>query len=401
MELEVKVLDINKKEFIKKIKSLGATLKKETKQFLYTYDLPTIYGRFIDIKTQLKDHESNIKYETAIEKLKLLFFELDNLLTEKNKKELKEIMDCDNLSSICQRKNILEILDNKKVMKFIEQFHNNSKKWIRVRQTNDKTTIAIKHILADNGTGIQQMLETEMEVPSIKEANGVLEALGYSYKSYEEKEVLKDINISFDSGKIYGLLGRNGSGKTTFFNCINEDIPKNSGEVYLDNELIQGKDIGYVISTPIVPEFLTGREFIQFYLDINPTSNKMTIDEYFDLVKINKDERDKLLRDYSHGTKSKIQILANLIANPKVLLLDEPLTSLDIVIQEEMKELLKELKKDHIIIFSTHILELALDLCDDIVVITNHNLESIQKKNLSDKKYKDRILNLLREEKDD
>ena len=220
-------------------------------------------------------------------------------------------------------------------------------------------------------------------------------------KSYEEKEVLKDINISFDSGKIYGLLGRNGSGKTTFFNCINEDIPKNSGEVYLDNELIQGKDIGYVISTPIVPEFLTGREFIQFYLDINPTSNKMTIDEYFDLVKINKDERDKLLRDYSHGTKSKIQILANLIANPKVLLLDEPLTSLDIVIQEEMKELLKELKKDHIIIFSTHILELALDLCDDIVVITNHNLESIQKKNLSDKKYKDRILNLLREEKDD
>ena len=188
MELEVKVLNINKEEFIKKIKSLGATLKKETKQFLYTYDLPTIYGRFIDIKTQLKDHESNIKYETAIEKLKLLFFELDNLLTEKNKKELKEIMDCDNLSSICQRKNILEILDNKKVMKFIEQFHNNSKKWIRVRQTNDKTTIAIKHILADNGTGIQQMLETEMEVPSIKEANGVLEALGYSYKSYQEKE---------------------------------------------------------------------------------------------------------------------------------------------------------------------------------------------------------------------
>ena len=189
MELEVKVLNINKEEFIKKIKSLGATLKKETKQFLYTYDLPTIYGRFIDIKTQLKDHESNIKYETAIEKLKLLFFELDNLLTEKNKKELKEIMDCDNLSSICQRKNILEILDNKKVMKFIEQFHNNSKKWIRVRQTNDKTTIAIKHILADNGTGIQQMLETEMEVPSIKEANGVLEALGYSYKSYQEMEV--------------------------------------------------------------------------------------------------------------------------------------------------------------------------------------------------------------------
>ena len=220
-------------------------------------------------------------------------------------------------------------------------------------------------------------------------------------KSYEEKEVLNDINISFESGKIYGLLGRNGSGKTTFFNCINDDIPKNSGEIFLDDNIIQGKDIGYVISTPTVPEFLTGREFIQFYLDINPTTKKMSIDDYFDLVNISKDERDKLLKDYSHGTKSKIQILANLIANPKVLLLDEPLTSLDIVVQEEMKELLKELKKDHIIIFSTHILELALDLCDDIVVITNHSLESVHKKNLSDKKYKDRILNMLKEEKDD
>ena len=74
MELEVKILDINKDEFIHKIKSMGGTLKKETKQYLYTYDLPTIYGRFIDIKNQLKDNESDIKYETALEKLKLLFF---------------------------------------------------------------------------------------------------------------------------------------------------------------------------------------------------------------------------------------------------------------------------------------------------------------------------------------
>ncbi len=96
MELEVKILDINKKEFINKIKKLGAVLKIETKQYLYTYDLPTIYGRFIDIKTQLIDHESDIKYETAIEKLKLLFFELDNLLSDKDKKKLKEIIGYNN-----------------------------------------------------------------------------------------------------------------------------------------------------------------------------------------------------------------------------------------------------------------------------------------------------------------
>lgn len=203
MELEVKILDINKEKFIEKITSLGATFKKETKQFLYTYDLPTIYGRFIDIKTQLKDRESDIKYETALEKLKLLFFELDNLLSDKDKTRLNKIIGYDNISCLCSKKNLDEYLDNKKLENFIKKYHNNSKKWIRVRQTNDKTTIAVKHILADNGTGIQQMLETEIEVASLKEANSLLEALGYSYKSYQEKErvtyVLGEYELDIDT----------------------------------------------------------------------------------------------------------------------------------------------------------------------------------------------------------
>ena len=188
MELEVKILDINKDEFIQKIKSLRAILKKETKQFLYIYDLPTIYGRFIDIKTQLKDNESRIKYDTALEKLKLLFFELDNLLTEDDKRKLKEIIGDDNVSCLCLNDNLLSYLDNNKLIDFISKFHNNSKQWIRVRQTGNKATIAIKHILADNGTDLQQMLETELEVSNVKEANSLLEALGYVYKSYQEKE---------------------------------------------------------------------------------------------------------------------------------------------------------------------------------------------------------------------
>jgi len=203
MELEVKILDINKDEFINKIMKLGAVLKIETKQYLYTYDLPTIYGRFIDIKTQLTDHESDIKYETAIEKLKLLFFELDNLLKDKDKTKLKEIIGYDNLSIICTKKNLLELLNNRNLINFIKRYHNNSKKWIRVRQTNDKTTIAVKHILAPNKTNIQQMQETEIEVASIKEANNLLEALGFSYKSYQEKErityILGDIEIDIDT----------------------------------------------------------------------------------------------------------------------------------------------------------------------------------------------------------
>ena len=94
-----------------------------------------------------------------------------------------------------------------------------------------------------------------------------------------------------------------------------------------------------------------------------------------------------------------MQILVNIIANPKVILLDEPLTSLDIVVQEDMKKLLKKLKENHIIIFSTHILELATDLCDEIVILTNKQFESVELENLSTKKYKDKIIDLLKEEK--
>ncbi len=220
-------------------------------------------------------------------------------------------------------------------------------------------------------------------------------------KSYGTKEVLKNIDFTFESGKIYGLIGRNGAGKTTFFNSLNEDIDIDSGYFYLEDEFgrnrLDIKDIGYVVSTPVVPEFLTAKEFLKFFLEINKKDTD--VDYYFNLVQIAKEDQDKLLKDFSHGMKEKIQILINIISNPKIILLDEPLTSLDIVVQEEMKKLFKDLKKDHIIIFSTHILELAMDLCDEIVILNHERLEQVEKNNLNTKKYKDKIIQALKDEK--
>ena len=226
-------------------------------------------------------------------------------------------------------------------------------------------------------------------------------------KSYGEKIVLKDIDFTFEEGKIYGLIGRNGAGKTTFFNCLNDDIEIDSGKFILSDEYgdnnLKTDDIGYVIATPTVPEFLTGKEFLTFFLEINKDriKDQKTIKEYFDLVKISEKDQDKLLKEYSHGMKNKMQMLINFIANPKVLLLDEPLTSLDVVVQEEMKHLLKNMKKNHILIFSTHILELALDLCDEIVILNNKHLELVEKNHLNTKKYKDKIIKSLKDEKND
>lgn len=223
-------------------------------------------------------------------------------------------------------------------------------------------------------------------------------------KSFEKKQVLKDIDFSFEEGKIYGLLGRNGAGKTTLFNCINGDIKTDSGRFFLETETgeckVMPEDIGYVLSTPTVPEFLTGREFLKFFLDIHEDriAEKKTLDEYFDYVSIDPEDRDKLLKDYSHGMKNKMQMLINMIARPKVLLLDEPLTSLDVVVAEEMKQLLRSLKNDCITIFSTHIMDLALDLCDEIVLLNHGVLEVVDKANLDSREFKEKIIAALRED---
>ena len=221
-------------------------------------------------------------------------------------------------------------------------------------------------------------------------------------KNFGNKEVLKDINFTFSSGKIYGLLGRNGAGKTTFFNCLNDDIKPDEGKFNMvENDrkrTLTIDDIGYVLSTPTVPEFLTAREFLKFFLEINEgkITDEKSLDEYFDFMKIAKEDRDKLLKDYSHGMKNKMQMLINIIANPNILLLDEPLTSLDVIVAEEMKELLRSIKKDHIIIFSTHIMDLALSLCDEIVILKGGSL-SLVDGNLKGEERKNKIIELLKE----
>ena len=223
-------------------------------------------------------------------------------------------------------------------------------------------------------------------------------------KSFEKKQVLRDIDFTFEAGKIYGLLGRNGAGKTTLFNCLNGDIKTDAGRFYIKTENgvrdVVPEDIGYVLSTPTVPEFMTGREFLKFFLDIHEEmiQNPKTLDEYFDYMSIDAEDRDKLLKDYSHGMKNKMQMLINIIAQPNILLLDEPLTSLDVVVAEEMKQLLRSLKAGRITIFSTHIMDLALDLCDEIVLLNHGVLEIVDKSNLDSKEFKDKIIAALRED---
>ena len=187
------------------------------------------------------------------------------------------------------------------------------------------------------------------------------------------------------------------------FNCLNQDISVDGGRFYLEDEMgehdLRLEDIGYVLSTPQVPEFLTAREFLKFFIEINKESlqEEKEIDEYFDIVNLEREDRDRLLKDFSHGMKNKMQMLINIIASPKVLLLDEPLTSLDVVVAEEMKNILRDLKHDRILILSTHIMELAFDLCDEIVLLSQGELRAVSSA-LDEEELKADILRILQEE---
>jgi len=157
--------------------------------------------------------------------------------------------------------------------------------------------------------------------------------------------------------------------------------------------------VGLVYTEPLLPEFLTGHEFLKFFITANRKriKNPRPIEEYFEMVKFADDDRHRLIKGYSHGMKNKIQLLTVLITRPPIILLDEPLTSFDVVAALEIKQLLKAIKAEHIIIFSTHVLQLAVDLCDEIVMLHNGKLRGIEPDLLGKPGFEENITRMLTE----
>ena len=213
-------------------------------------------------------------------------------------------------------------------------------------------------------------------------------------KAYGKKSVLEHAAYTFEEGKIYALLGRNGAGKTTLFNCINEDTDYEGNIVLSDGQKIMPDDIGYVLSEPVVPDFLTGREFLQFFLEVHGHVNaEEETDEILSSIGLSTEDANRLMKEYSHGMKNKIQMAVIFAMKPRILLLDEPLTSLDVVASEEMKDMLKGMKEGRIIILSTHILDLAEDLCDEIVLLKDGKLSAAG--STDDEAIREKILSAL------
>lgn len=203
LETEVKILNVNKKELEGILSEIGARKIEESIQKIYVYDLPSIYSRFYDCLLQLRQVDKTYQFEICRNKLQGILTEIDNLTTKEEQRSIEQIFSTKSLVDLLNRTNNEELLtrfSDKNIVECVKKYGINPNKWVRVRQTNGKTTITVKHILnpdmqTTNNGDMQKVLETEMEVPSIEEANSMLEQLGFSFRNYQEKNrITYDVN---------------------------------------------------------------------------------------------------------------------------------------------------------------------------------------------------------------
>lgn len=199
-------------------------------------------------------------------------------------------------------------------------------------------------------------------------------------KRYSTSSVyaVKDANLEITGGEIFGFLGHNGAGKSTIIKSIVGILPVTEGAIevcgydVVKQPTMAKKHIGYVPDHYALYEKLTGREYINYIADlygVGKNERTEVINKYVELFEL-KDAFDSQIKTYSHGMKQKITIISALVHNPKVWILDEPLTGLDPTSIFQVKECMREhAKKGNIVFFSSHLIDIVESLCDKIAVI--------------------------------
>ncbi|MHA1669614.1 MAG: ABC transporter ATP-binding protein [Promethearchaeota archaeon] len=202
-------------------------------------------------------------------------------------------------------------------------------------------------------------------------------------KSFENVQAVDNLSFQIRKGEIYGLLGPNGSGKTTTIKLILGLLEADAGNITVlglnpeVNEVEIKNQIGYVSEEPLIYKSLTPKELFNFIasirkLDGAKVSKKLA--EY--LEGLNAIEYyERLISTLSRGNKQKVQIIAALLHDPEILIMDEPLSGLDAKSVKVVKEIMElHTKRGGSVLFSTHIMEIAEDICDRIGIIKNGKL---------------------------
>lgn len=198
-------------------------------------------------------------------------------------------------------------------------------------------------------------------------------------KSFGEKEVLKGISFSAESGKAFGLLGRNGAGKTTSIRILMNVFAANSGEIFMN-----GKPINYnKIKIGYLPEergLYPKKKIIDqlvYFAQLNGMKYKeavKAIDYWLERLGM-MEHRNKRLDTLSKGNQQKIQLVTALAHNPEIVILDEPFSGLDPVNAMLLKDVVKEeIAKGKIVLFSSHQMNYIEEFCDKIAILNGGNI---------------------------
>lgn len=209
-----------------------------------------------------------------------------------------------------------------------------------------------------------------------------IKGLTKKYKN-ADKNAIEDINLTIENGDIYGFIGPNGAGKSTTIKCLVGIHSFEKGSIMLDGLSIKDNpiefkhQISYVPDNPDLYDFLTGMEYINFVSNVY--DEDVSKEDVINLAKKFNLENNLLepIRTYSHGMKQKIALIGALIHKPKLIVLDEPFVGLDPKAAFDLKEIIKELCQNGMMVFfSSHVLEVVEKFCNKIAIIKNGQIVS-------------------------
>ena len=216
-------------------------------------------------------------------------------------------------------------------------------------------------------------------------------------KKYHHQEVIKGISFSLEKGEITGFLGLNGAGKTTTMKMITGATIPDSGSIKinglsLDSQLIEAqKNIGYLPEhNPLYLEMYV-REYLQFVADIYKVE-KVKIEEVIQKTSLTS-HANKRIEELSKGYRQRVGLAAAILHDPNVLILDEPTTGLDPNQIIEIRQIIKDLGKEKIILLSSHIMQEIQAMCDRVIIL--HQGEIILDKKLKELQDKEQTIEVL------
>lgn len=217
------------------------------------------------------------------------------------------------------------------------------------------------------------------------------------YKSFKENEVLSDVSFEIKKNSVVGLLGPNGAGKTTLMRIIVGFYGADEGEIFWGGKKVDTNSQKYKIRIGYLPENnplyvnLTAGEYLEFISELKQISKEEIKDEIFKVAQQCGIEKvlSRQIETLSKGYKQRVGLAAALLGDPKILILDEPTSGLDPNQIIEIRDLIKGLSKNKMILISTHILPEAREICERLIIINRGkivlNEETKKIKNLEKK----------------